>query len=195
MTPLVLIRHGPTSWNAEGRIQGRSDIPLSPDGTARVRHWSLPARFSGYTWYASPLIRAIETARLMKVEPLIEPRLAEMNWGEWEGQRVSDLRNRLGSEMMENEDRGLGFRPPGGESPKDVQQRLLPWLKQIAEGNDPAGAFVHKGVIRAVLALATGWNMLGKPPHDLDDDKAHLFLIDGEGRPMIEEMNIQLENS
>ncbi len=195
MTPLVLIRHGPTSWNAEGRIQGRSDIPLSPQGTATVERWALPGRFNGFTWYASPLVRALETARLLKVEPRIEARLAEMNWGEWEGKSVSDLRAHLGAEMMANEDRGLDFQPPGGESPRDVQQRLMPWLRQIGAAKEPAGAVTHKGVIRAVLALAADWDMMGKAPSRLEDGTAHLFALDEAGRPTIEEMNIPLENS
>ena len=65
---------------------------------------------------------------LLGLDPRPEPRLVEMAWGEWEGRRLADLRAELGDAMIENEARGLDFRPPGGESPRDVQERLKPLL-------------------------------------------------------------------
>ena len=66
MTSLVVIRHGPTEWNAEGRIQGRSDVPLSAEGRATVSAWRMPAGIGGpeWAWLSSPLQRARETAAL-----------------------------------------------------------------------------------------------------------------------------------
>jgi len=63
MTPLVLIRHGATDWNADGRIQGRSDPPLSAAGRRAVAAWRLPEEMTGpgaedWTWLTSPLERA-----------------------------------------------------------------------------------------------------------------------------------------
>ena len=63
--------------------------------------------------------------------------------------------------MIENEARGLDFRPPGGESPRDVQARLRPFLESL---RDPTIAVTHKGVLRALYALATGWTMERKAP-------------------------------
>jgi probable phosphoglycerate mutase len=51
----------------------------------------------------------------------------------------------------------------------------------------------HKGVIRAVLALATGWDMRDKPPHRLDWSAAHLFRLDASGEPRIARLNVALE--
>ena len=116
--PLVLIRHGPTDWNAEGRIQGRSDRRLSAAGRRIVGRWQMPASFSGYRWVTSPLARARETAALLAhPEAVDKAALIEADWGEWEGQRIEDLRASLGEAMTRLEAQGLNFRPPGGESP------------------------------------------------------------------------------
>ncbi len=98
--PLVMLRHGPTEWNETGRIQGRSDRPLSPAGRAAVRDWRLPEAFGDHRWVTSPLARARETAALMgHDDAVVEPALIETDWGQWEGRTLAELRQRYGSEM------------------------------------------------------------------------------------------------
>jgi len=108
----------------------------------------------------------------------IEPRLTEMDWGDWEGRTLAELRAGLGRVMAENEAAGLDFRPSGGESPRDVQARLKPLLVELAVAGRATAAITHKGVIRAVYGLAAGWDMHGKPPHRLSSAAAHLFRLD-----------------
>lgn len=119
MTFLVaLVRHGPTGWNAEKRLQGRSDQPLSEAGRAAVATWRLPVEFTSFSAHCSPLRRAVETADILLRRPALpEPALIEMRYGAWEGRRLPDLREELGDAMRENEARGLDFTPPDGESP------------------------------------------------------------------------------
>ena len=192
-TPLLLIRHAATAWNAEKRTQGRSDVPLSAEGRAEAAAWSLPAEFAGYRWFTSPLIRARDTAALLgHPEATVDQILIEMDWGRWEGQRLPDLRDRLGDEMAALEDRGLDFRPPDGESPREVQGRLRPWLRARAASAEPAAAVAHKGVIRALYALAVGWDMRGKPPVKLLNGTCHHFALDSDGTLTLEAANITL---
>lgn len=193
MTELVAIRHGPTAWNRAGRIQGRSDQPLAPEGRDLVRAWRLPDAWESYRWVTSPLSRARETAALLDhPDAAVEPALIETDWGEWEGKRLAVLRRDLGAEMTRLEDLGLDFRPPGGESPRDLQARLAPWLARVAESGRPTVAVCHKGVIRALFARATGWNMIGRPPVRLDADRAQAFALDPAGLPSPERLNIAL---
>ncbi len=193
MTRLALIRHAATAWTEENRIQGRTDVPLSPRGRAAAARWRPPAELSGAEWVSSPLRRARETARLMGATDIaLEPRLIEMSWGRWEGRRLAALRRELGAAMAENEARGLDFRPDGGDSPRDVQARLAPWLAEVAGRPRAVAAVTHKGVIRAVLALATGWDMTGKPPARLAWDCAHLFALGPGGSPAVERLNVPL---
>jgi probable phosphoglycerate mutase len=193
MIEVVFIRHGPTEWNAAGRVQGRTDIPLSAAGRARVGHWRLPNTFRAYGWVSSPLRRAKETADLLGAIGLaFEPRLAEMSWGAWEGETLDSLRIDHGAALIDNESCGLDFRPPGGESPREVGARVQAWLKECAQHSRPTIAVTHKGVLRATLALATGWDMTGKAPAALDWESCHVFAVDPSGQPRISHLNVSL---
>ena len=190
MTPLLVIRHAPTEWNAAGRIQGRADLALSEAGRRWLKGVQMPADWDGAICLSSPLRRATETARLLGLDPQPEPALIEMDWGGWQGRRLADLRAELGAEMAENEARGLDFRPPGGESPRDVQARLLPRLRMLSA---PTVVVTHKGVLRALYALATGWDMKGKSPDKLLDGHAHEFGVAGDA-VVVRELNLALES-
>jgi len=193
LTLLALIRHGATDWNEIKRLQGRVDRPLSEAGAAHVARWRVPIELQGFDWVTSPLARARETARLVLGQDVPrEPALIEMAWGAWEGRTLVELRAELGPAFEETEANGLDFRAPAGESPRDVQARLSPWLLRVARTRRHTAAVTHKGVVRAVLALATDWNFLGKPPAKLDWSSAHLFRLDECGRPRIERLNISM---
>ena len=179
---LVLLRHGPTEWNAEKRIQGQIDNPLSELGVKQVKRVRLSDELRQLAWYTSPLKRARETAALLGISPKVEPALTEMHWGDWEGEILKPLRKRLGDEMRDNEARGLQFCPPGGESPAQVQHRLKVWLKQLAVKNEDCGAIVHKGIIRCMYALASGWDMRGDSPIGFDWRQAHEFHLNDSGK-------------
>jgi broad specificity phosphatase PhoE len=115
-----------------------------------------------------------------------------MAWGDWEGLTLAELAAMPDAALAEREAAGLDFQPPGGESPRQVQQRLKPLLGEIARGGTPVGAVTHKGVIRALFALASGWDMLGKAPARLDWQSAHLFRLNAGGRPAVERLNLPL---
>lgn len=194
MTALAVIRHGPTAWNHDGRMQGRHDVPLAGDARAALAARRPPPELDGFDWSSSPLARAVETARLLApdIALAIEPALTEMSWGDWEGATLDALRARHGAEFADIEDRGLDFQPPGGESPRMVQARLTPWLARLGATDRPTVAVTHKGVIRALLGLATAWDFLGKPPARLDWTAAHLFAVAADGSVRIDRLNLRL---
>ena len=115
-----------------------------------------------------------------------------MDWGEWEGTSLPALREGLGEAMRANEARGLDFETPAGDSPRRVQARLLPWLVEIAEERRPVVAVSHKGVGRALLALAIGWDMKAKAPVRLRWEHAHRFEVSRSGEPRLVEPNVEL---
>src|SRR5436190_1344612 len=83
---LAFVRHGPTDWNAEGRIQGHTDNPLSETGLRQMQGLRLPAEFAGARIFASPLIRAQQTAAALGLAVgALDARLMEQDWGRWEG--------------------------------------------------------------------------------------------------------------
>lgn len=189
MTRLALMRHGATEWTEAHRIQGRSDVPLSEAGRKALVSRVLPAECAGLRVITSPLQRCVETAALLgAADAPREPRLAEMNWGAWEGRTLADLRAELGADMEANEARGLDFRPHGGESPREVWARVSSWLADVDAAGYDVLAITHRGVIRVVLAAATGWDMTGKPPAKLDWNALHFFTLQ-QGRPRIDRLN------
>ena len=193
MTRLALLRHGPTGWNADKRLQGRADRPLSAEGEAQVRLWSLPPELAGFRWLTSPLIRARQTAEALGVDAEVEPAAIELDFGTWEGRRLAEIRAEDPAGTEANEARGLDFTPPGGESPRDVQARLAPLLARLAADGRDTGIVTHKGVIRALLSLATGWPMVDKPPVKLFWDRVHLFDLAADGTPRLTQPNLPLK--
>ena len=191
---IACIRHASTEWNATGRMQGRRDIALSPAGRDEAMRWRLPADLhEPLAWIASPLSRAIETATLLRgVPPRAEPALIEMDWGAWEGRRLAELHADDADAFVRNEQRGLDFRPPGGESPRDVIARITCWLAKIDPRDRPIVAITHNGVLRALLAMATGWDMTGKPPVKLRPGTLHRFALRHEGSLALVECNVPL---
>lgn len=193
MTWLLMIRHGITSWNVDRRVQGHTDVPLSEHGRKILAEQSVPQAFASFRVVSSPLRRASQTAEMLNCPvELQEPALMEMSWGDWEGRTLDSLRMEEGTRMQLREARGLDFQPPGGESPRQVQARLLLWFRQLARDGRPTLAFTHKGVIRAGLALACNWDMLGRMPVRLDWRRGHLFRLGADGAPRLVEPNICL---
>ena len=187
---LAVLRHGPTDWSQSGRLQGHADRPLSDQGRRQVSGWRLPADLDSWRWFCSPLARARQTAALLG-HPDAEPQdsLIEMDWGDWEGRSLAALRREDPKGMAEAEGRGLDLRPPGGESPRDLQRRLQPWLVSLAGRRQDSVAVCHKGVIRALVSLALDWDMTGEPPQKLRDGTCHRFLIQADGRPEVVRLN------
>lgn len=192
MPVLTLIRHAPTLWNEQGRIQGRSDISISDLGQSTAETWNLPDEIRAAYWFSSPLQRTRQTAAILGVHPKPDERLIEMSWGTWEGGVLRELRKIHGEAMKKNESLGLDFCPPGGESPRMVQQRIMPWLELIGALDYPVAAITHRGVIRALTALASGWDMTGKEPHKLLPGTCRQFYISATGQPSLVEPDISL---
>ncbi|BAI76323.1 phosphoglycerate mutase (plasmid) [Azospirillum sp. B510] len=182
MIRLAFLRHGVTGWNREGRIQGRTDIPLDPEGRDRLARLSLPPDWRDATLHASPLSRAVETAALLgNGRPVhTDPRLVEMDWGAWEGLRGIELRADPASGYRDLEEWGWDFRPPGGESPADVRTRLASWLR-ARKISDTHLVVTHIGVIRVALALAWGWEFRGPPPVPVKRHRLYAMTLAADG--------------
>ena len=193
MTLLALIRHGPTEWNETGLVQGRSDVPLSDSGRDLVRSWQLPPELDGFDWVTSPLQRAHETASMLAGRTVTaDHRLVEMDWAVWEGRTLDDLRAEIGNLMVAWEARGLDFRAPGGESPREVQARLRSFLAERAKQKRPTVAVCHRGVMRAIYALAIDWDMTSKAPTRLAESCVQLFELAEDGSPSVHKLDVPM---
>ena len=188
---LALLRHGPTEWNALGKVQGHTDIPLSAAGAAKMAAFRLPVAAARI--YASPMLRARQTAEALGLQdPVLDARLMEQNWGAWEGLTRAEILARHGADAFVKAgcEQGEAFRPGGGESTGELHERVASFLKDAAREPADAVGIAHLGVLRAAYTLATGWDMATPMPADLDVSKILLLSLDAQGNPTIEKLNL-----
>ena len=192
---LAILRHGPTLWNAQGRIQGHTDIPLSDEGIAKMRGLLPPAPFEQARVFVSTSRRARQTAEALGLTDAIwDPRLMEQNWGDWEGLSRAAILIRDGEDAFRRAgaEQGDAFRPPGGESTAELHARIAAFLKDVARDERDAIAVANLGVLRAAYTLATGWDMATPMPPDLDVSKVLVLNLTPEGVPAIHALNVDL---
>lgn len=146
---LWLVRHGATDWSDTGRLNGWTDVPLNDRGRvqARLLRRQLTRReFTGVC--SSDLARAVETARFAFGEPVLEPRLRELDFGHLEGKRWEELPAAVQGALLEFGE----FEAPGGESTAALGQRIVGFLRGLPGGEHVL--FTHGGVIRVLLREA-----------------------------------------
>ena len=145
MATLLLVRHGETDWNAEGRLQGHTDRPLNDYGREQARRLAEQLEQIDAV-YASDLSRARETAEIVAgrlgLPVVVDPDLREKDWGTWEG-LTSD--ERLGVEYE-------------GETTEAHRDRVLAAVQRIAERHPGERVLVvtHGGCLRRIQAAVAG---------------------------------------
>ena len=168
MTTLLLVRHGETDWNAEGRLQGHTDRPLNDHGRRQAK--ALAERLAGEgadAIYASDLSRAKETAEILGTRlglpVVIDADLREKNWGNWEG-LTGDERIHVEFE---------------GESTQDHRDRVLRAVERIAERHPGQRVVVvtHGGSLRRIQAAVNG---VADPV--IDNCAVWTYQVEAEGR-------------
>jgi len=144
---LYLVRHGESEWNAEHRLTGWSDVPLTARGRAQAASLKpLISEIAIDDIWSSDLLRAADTARIAAGEPRTDRRLREIFFGDLEGVVWSDMDKAHKSRLLDFE----SFKAPGGESTAEFRERVLSFVDELQEGNH--FLFVHGGVVRILLA-------------------------------------------
>jgi probable phosphoglycerate mutase len=190
MMYLALFRHVHSQWNAVGRIQGRTDIGLSPDGRAKMAGLRLPDEMEKWRAFTSPLQRARQTAALLGLAGArLDGRLAEHHWGRWEGLTRAEILARDGADAFERAGTGKAFHPPGGESVRALMDRVQSFFAAMAADPADSVAITHRGIMRTAYALATGWAMTTPMPAQLDLTAILVLVIDRQGNAAIAALN------
>jgi probable phosphoglycerate mutase len=148
---VYLARHGETEWSKSGRHTGRTDLPLTPKGEDDARR--IGARLAGVTFahvLSSPLQRARRTAELAGFAPVIDPGLMEWDYGEYEGLRTAEIRDRRPNWEL--------FRDgcPGGESVQAIADRVDPVVARLKALTGDVLVFAHGHVLRVLAARWVG---------------------------------------
>lgn len=161
----MAVRHGRTAWNATGRFQGQTDVPLDDEGRAQAR--SVAALLAGERFdlaVASDLSRARETAAIVlgeRAEPAIETdeRWREMRFGTWEGLVWDEIVARQPELAERSSTTPRFYTPPGGESFDDLCARIADALAALAARVPDGGRALlatHAGPLHALLRVALG---------------------------------------
>jgi probable phosphoglycerate mutase len=163
----VLWRHGQTTWNAEHRFQGQTDIPLDETGEAQAEYAARRlATLRPHAIFASDLSRALQTAaplsRLTGLPVVPDKQLRERSGGDWEGLTDAEIRERYPAERAT-------WNPPNGEPTAVVAERVGTALARIAStlGEEELavvvshGAALRLGMERLLGLPALGMSVLG----------------------------------
>jgi broad specificity phosphatase PhoE len=161
---IYYIRHGETSWNAQGRLQGAQDVPLNDLGRQQAaRAGNILADLfardrrdkSSLSFVSSPLGRARSTMELVRGELKLPPsdyglddRLREIGYGEWEGSTLAEMQVEDPELFARRQLEKWTVSPPGGESYVAVQGRVQDWYDQLRQDTV---AVAHGGTARALM--------------------------------------------
>ncbi len=161
MTTLLLVRHGETDWNRDGRWQGGSDTSLNDAGREQAR--TLAEQLDGNidAVYSSDLARARETADIVAAKldlaVQIDPRLRERGFGSWEGLTTTEIEQRF-ADAHGRWLAGEGAGADDAETFEDFFARVSDFLADVLRLHPEEEILVisHGGSIRVIHALAAG---------------------------------------
>lgn len=162
-TRIFLVRHGETIWNANGRFQGHTDVPLSENGIAQANKLALRLKKEKiHAFYSSDLSRAKETAEILAQQHQLPvkylPDLREINFGQWEGLTYKEISDNYGDITEQWWSNPLATQIPEGESLQEVANRCSRAIHDIVvkHSGETVVIAVHGGIIRVLISLALG---------------------------------------
>jgi len=156
---VIFIRPGETDWNRDLRYQGWVAIPLNAYGQRQAQRLANYIRNIGVAaLYTSDLKRASETAALLAEklgsEPIADNRLRERDIGKWQGLTQKEMQTWYPTEYAQFTSDPDGYRVPGGESRKDVRERILEAFNEFlgSDQGETIAILSHSTAINALLA-------------------------------------------
>lgn len=157
-TTLYLIRHGETEWNKLGKFQGSKDISLSQNGLIQAEYLSKRLNGNFDYLYSSPLKRAFKTAEILaknsNLTPLICDSIREINYGDWEGLTINEIKDMYSNEFdLWKSDANIGPICGGEGSLKNASIRGTNAVLEIAHEHPgkKIAIVAHGGIIKAAL--------------------------------------------
>jgi broad specificity phosphatase PhoE len=158
-TTLILVRHGQTTWNCEGRFRGRANIPLDDTGLAQAQAASqyIAVHWKPKAVYCSPLLRARQTAEAI-AEPFIlheraHPGFLDLDVGAWEGLTEDEVNARWTQALRAWHETPENAPIPGGESLEVAQRRAMGAIREVVNRypDDAVVVVAHTAINRLIL--------------------------------------------
>jgi probable phosphoglycerate mutase len=156
---VFLLRHGRIQGAGEKRFIGNTDMDLDDIGISQARYWRqalVPLTID--TIHTSGLTRCRHTAAIIAGDRTVtsHPELNEIHLGQWDGRPFEEIKQQDPNGFKQRGDHLDTFRPPGGESFLDLQNRVLPFFTQCLREPGTPLFVTHAGVIRMILCHITG---------------------------------------
>lgn len=190
MIKIYIARHGETTWNAEGRAQGRSDPDLSPKGyTQSVVLLEQMKNRPISAIYTSTLKRSILTAQPIAQHlglPIQRrPELDEIALGLMEGIQFSDVTGDIRTEWERFRENRLTYHIPGAENYTDVANRVRPFKERILRDHEGQEILIvaHRGVNRMLVGLLLEISL--EEALKIEQTNECLYLIERNGEPKV----------
>ena len=185
-TEMIIVRHGKTAWNEEGRFQGQMDSNLTDLGIRQAEALGERLKEEEFSAvYTSDLGRAAHTAELIakqtghQVTP--NENLRERSFGIFEGYTKSEIAEKYPEDYTHFTTEGYAYVPPGGESIETVSTRLTNCLDQLAEEHS-SGRFLvvtHGGIIGRFLRIVFGLQVESPRRFRVANAGLNIFTHDG----------------
>lgn len=180
---LCLVRHGETAWNAEGRVQGQLDIPLSDTGRAQARAVAQALAHESFdAVYSSDLIRVRETAQptasLLRKQIVFSEKLRERHYGVFQGITYAEARDRFVADFARFKAKDPEYDFGNGESLMGFQRRCLSVFEELLQKEKGRNVlvFTHGGVLEMLYRHATGRGL--STPRDFEIPNAALNRLE-----------------
>lgn len=183
---LYLVRHGRTEANAGGRLQGRIDLPIDEVGRAQAA--AVTSLLSNVDRVVcSPSLRARQTAEVFGIDPELDERWLEMDYGDFDGVAMADVPGDMWAQWITDPN----FRPPGGESLQEMGDRVFAACDDLLEAARTADIVVvsHATPIKAAMAWALGVDVTITWRSQIDQASVTKILIRDRG-PALHAFNI-----
>ena len=188
MSLITLIRHGETTWNADRRVQGQLEAPLSELGQKQAA--ALAARLKDEKYdalYSSDLSRAYDTAAQIASASVanagmrikIDGRLRERHYGVFQGLTWVDIKAKFPDDYARYRSLFPGVTIPGGESMQAFSDRVLDALEEIASGCGHALIVAHGGLVDIAYRKAMGIADGAPRDYSLPNASINRFRVDG----------------
>jgi len=184
-TRLIVIRHGESKWNREGRQQGHLDSGLTETGIAQVRAIAERLRKQSFTaLYSSDLGRAYQTAEIIASQTghrvVTDERLRERNLGIFQGHTWDEIERKYPEELHSYRTSGPGYVIPQGESVRQRVQRTVGCLEELATRHRGESIVVvaHSGVLNGLLRRTLGIPLEQRRRFKLWNASLNVFLYE-----------------
>lgn len=193
MSNLILVRHGKSQWNVEGRWQGKIDDPLHPDGINDAKLMAgLIKDLKIDKAYTSKLIRAIDTTKIVLETLSINPQvveneaLNEKDYGIYDGKNKWEVEKEVGEEKFYKIRRGWDYPIPNGETLEDVYNRVVPYFENQILPDLKNGKNIlisaHGNSLRALIKYLNNLSVEQVENLEFGIGEIYVFKIDESGK-------------